>query len=110
MLRAKPRSLAALGMTIHNLLGTRIHDLEDGSQNWAVVRLGLRARPVKQEIPSTSLRASSSLRLKNGSAQDDNRVQGAKLYQYPKSVLVAEVESFGYPWSLHLMVRPLCEQ
>jgi hypothetical protein len=37
------------------------------------VQFGLRAAPVKREIPSTSLRAGSSLRLKNGSAQDDSR-------------------------------------
>ncbi len=36
-----------------------------------VVQFGLRLRAVKQEIPSTSLGAGSSLRLKNGSAQDD---------------------------------------
>jgi len=39
-----------------------------------VVRLGivgLRAGPVQIEIPSASLRAGSSLRLKNGSFQDD---------------------------------------
>jgi hypothetical protein len=34
----------------------------------------LRAGPVKAEIPSASLRAGSLLRLKNGSAQDDNVV------------------------------------
>src|ERR1700677_3865382 len=36
-------------------------------------QFGLRARPVKREIPSAARRAGSSLRLKNGSAQDDNR-------------------------------------
>jgi hypothetical protein len=39
-----------------------------------VVQFGLRFAPVKQEIPSASLRAGSSLRLKNGSAQDDTVV------------------------------------
>ena len=38
---------------------------------WVVVRFGLRVRPVEREIPSTSLRAGSSLRLKTGYAQDD---------------------------------------
>jgi hypothetical protein len=38
-----------------------------------VVQFGLRAGPVKREIPSTSLRAGSSLRLKSGYAQDDAR-------------------------------------
>jgi hypothetical protein len=36
-----------------------------------MVQFGLRARPVKREIPSTSLREGSSLRLKNGYVQDD---------------------------------------
>jgi hypothetical protein len=36
----------------------------------AVARVGSRATPVEQEIPSASLRAGSSLRLKNGYAQD----------------------------------------
>jgi hypothetical protein len=36
-----------------------------------VVRFGLRVGPVEREIPSTSLRAGSSLRLKRGYAQDD---------------------------------------
>ena len=40
---------------------------------WVAVQFGSRARPVKPEIPSASLRAGSSLRLKNGSAQDDNQ-------------------------------------
>jgi len=39
-----------------------------------VVQFGLRIRPAKREIPSTSLRAGSSLRLKNGYAQDDKVV------------------------------------
>jgi hypothetical protein len=39
-----------------------------------VVQFGLRVRPTKQEIPSASLRAGSSLRLKNGYAQDDSVV------------------------------------
>jgi hypothetical protein len=39
-----------------------------------MVQFGLRVGPVEWEIPSTSLRAGSSLRLKNGSAQDDKRV------------------------------------
>jgi hypothetical protein len=44
---------------------------------WA---LGLRDWPVKREIPSALLRAGSSLRLKNGSAQDDAvLVKGAGL-------------------------------
>jgi hypothetical protein len=36
-----------------------------------MVQFGLRVRPVEREIPSTSLRAGSSLRLKNGCVQDD---------------------------------------
>jgi hypothetical protein len=43
-----------------------------------VVQFGLRLRAVKQEIPSTSLRAGSSLRLKNGSAQDDKGSEDEK--------------------------------
>jgi len=46
--------------------------------NWergaVVVQFGLRIEPVKREIPSASLRAGSSLRLKNGYAQDDKVV------------------------------------
>jgi len=45
-----------------------------------VVELSLRVGPVKLEIPSTSLRAGSSLRLKNGSAQDDSRSVIVKLH------------------------------
>jgi hypothetical protein len=37
----------------------------------AVLQFGLRVGPGKREIPSASLRAGSSLRLKKGSAQDD---------------------------------------
>jgi hypothetical protein len=42
-----------------------------------VVWFSLRVRPVKREIPSTTLRAGSSLRLKNGCAQDDNCAVGS---------------------------------
>jgi hypothetical protein len=45
-----------------------------------VVQVGLRARADEREIPSTSLRAGSSLRLKNGYAQDDKAVQKAELH------------------------------
>ena len=37
----------------------------------SVVQFGLRANRIKWEIPLTSLRAGSSLRLKNGCSQDD---------------------------------------
>ena len=37
------------------------------------MEFGLGVGSVKREIPSASLRAGSSLRLKNGSAHDDNR-------------------------------------
>jgi hypothetical protein len=47
-----------------------------------VVQFGLRVGPVKREIPSASLRAGSSLRLKNGSAQDDSLRVIAKLHHY----------------------------
>jgi len=47
-----------------------------------VVQFGLRAGMVKQEIPSASLRAGSSLCLKSGSAQDDNRPVAVKLAHY----------------------------
>jgi len=36
-----------------------------------VVQFGVRAGPVKREIPSTSLRAGSSLRLKAAALPDD---------------------------------------
>jgi hypothetical protein len=39
------------------------------------VQFGLRVGPVRREIPSASLRAGSSLRLKSGSDQDDNIVE-----------------------------------
>jgi hypothetical protein len=45
-----------------------------------VVRFGLRVGPVKREIPSTSLRAGSSLRLKSGYAQDDKHRVMVKLH------------------------------
>jgi hypothetical protein len=48
-----------------------------------VVQYGSRAKPVEWEIPSTALRAGSSLRLKNGYAQDDAVVKRAKLHHYP---------------------------
>jgi hypothetical protein len=38
-------------------------------------QFGLRIGAVKREIPSASLRAGSSLRLKNGFAQDDNAIE-----------------------------------
>jgi len=54
-----------------------------------VVQFGLRAGPVKWEIPSTSLRAGSSLRLKSGYAQDDADGRSArcffKLTHYPET-------------------------
>ena len=43
-------------------------------QERVAVQFGLRIRPAKREIPSTSLRAGSSLRLKSGYAQDDRAV------------------------------------
>jgi hypothetical protein len=52
-----------------------------------VVQFGLRTGPVKREIPSASLRAGSSLRLKNGYAQDDNHRVIVKLHHY-QGVLV----------------------
>jgi hypothetical protein len=48
-----------------------------------VVQLGLRTGPVKREIPSASLRAGSSLRLKNGYAQDDSHRVIVKLHHCP---------------------------
>jgi hypothetical protein len=39
-----------------------------------VAAFGFRAGPGEMEIPSTSLRAGSSLRLKSGCAQDDKAV------------------------------------
>jgi len=47
-----------------------------------VVQFGLRAAAAMREIPSASLRAGSSLRLKNGSAQDDSRGVRVKLNHY----------------------------
>jgi hypothetical protein len=52
-----------------------------------VVQFGFRVGPDKTEIPSTSLRAGSSLRLKNGSAQDDNRRLIGKLRHYRRTVV-----------------------
>jgi len=49
---------------------------------WVVVQFGLRAEPVEREIPFDSLRslrAGSSLRLKNGYAQDDTAKREGKL-------------------------------
>jgi hypothetical protein len=48
---------------------------------WVGVQFGSRAGPVEREIPSASLRAGSSLRLKNGSAQDDSHRVIVKLRQ-----------------------------
>ena len=45
-----------------------------------MVQFGVRAGPVKREIPSTSLRAGSSLRLKNGYAQDDADGRSARCF------------------------------
>jgi len=45
-----------------------------------VVQFGVRAGPVAREIPSTSLRAGSSLRLKNGYAQDDADGRSARCF------------------------------
>jgi hypothetical protein len=41
-----------------------------------VIEFSSRVGPVEREIPSTSLRAGSSLRLKSGSAQDDATTLG----------------------------------
>jgi hypothetical protein len=51
----------------------RNRGLENTQVRAVVVQFGLRSEPVKREIPSASLRAGSSLRLKNGYAQDDSR-------------------------------------
>ena len=45
-----------------------------------MVQFGSRSRAVETEIPSTSLRAGSSRRLKNGYAQDDTVGKGSKLH------------------------------
>ena len=42
------------------------------------MQFGVRAGPVKREIPSTSLRAGSSLRLKSGCAPDDTDGRSAR--------------------------------
>jgi hypothetical protein len=57
-----------------------------GSCQLIVVQFGLRIKPVEQEIPSTSLRAGSSLCLKSGYAQDDKVVVEAKLCRYRRKV------------------------
>ena len=51
------------------------HRKEICARGWPVPGFGLRVRPAKREIPFDALRllrAGSSLRLKNGEAQDDN--------------------------------------
>jgi hypothetical protein len=48
-----------------------------------VGHFGSRAKAVETEIPSTSLRAGSSLRLKNGYAQDDTVGKKDKVHHYP---------------------------
>jgi len=53
-------------------------------QDPAVMQFGLRVGAVEREIPSALLRAGSSLRLKNGYAQDD---KSFKLHHYPRSQL-----------------------
>jgi len=47
-----------------------------------VVQFGVRGKAVEREILSASLRAGSSLRLKNGYAQDDSFVQKTKRHHY----------------------------
>jgi hypothetical protein len=49
-----------------------------GKGKGQVVQFGLRVRSVKREIPAASLRAGSSLGLKNSYAQDDKVVERAK--------------------------------
>jgi hypothetical protein len=44
--------------------------------------IGLTRRSVEREIPSASLRPGSSLRLKNGYAQDD--ADGEKGFEFPR--------------------------
>jgi hypothetical protein len=48
----------------------------------SVLQFRVRARPDKIEMPSTLLRAGSSLRLKNGYAQDDTMYKPPKLLHY----------------------------
>jgi len=56
--------------------------------------LGSRAGLGEREIPSTSLRAGSSLRLKNGCAQDDKVVE--RLNKAAAGIPISSVfESFG---------------
>ena len=47
-----------------------------------LVQFDVCTRPVKREIPSTSLSAGSSLRLKNGYARDDALVQKTKRHHH----------------------------
>jgi hypothetical protein len=58
-----------------------------------VVRFGLRSGPVKREIPSAWLRAGSSLRLKNGYAQDDSHRITVKLHHYHLETLLDAASS-----------------
>jgi hypothetical protein len=60
-----------------------------------VVQFGLRIRPAKQEIPSTALRAGSSLRLKNGYAQDDTVVERTNCATARKQGGMDEIRLFG---------------
>jgi hypothetical protein len=55
-----------------------------------MVQFGLRSGPVEREIPSASLRAGSSLRLKNGYAQDDSHRVIVKLQHYQQNRMIAQ--------------------
>ncbi len=63
----KRRAVNSLAITKHAC---------DALKNRVAVQVGLRVEPVEHEIPSAPLRASSSLRLKNGSARDYKVVKG----------------------------------
>jgi hypothetical protein len=49
-----------------------LHSSRQKDQPRVMGQFGLRVGPVEREIPSVSLRAGSSIRLKNGCVQDGN--------------------------------------
>src|SRR5580700_151342 len=77
--------LGALAHRLSNLTGVQVEGVRNQYYRiaWAgtvlkkpkfgEVQSGLRVGPVEPEVPSAPLRAGSSLRLKNGFAQDDSR-------------------------------------
>ena len=60
-----------INRALREVMEREMREEGEGGEEENAAQFGSRAGPVNREIPSASLRAGSSLRLKNGYAQDD---------------------------------------